>query len=249
MNAMIFAAGLGSRLRPLTNEKPKALVKIAGTTMLEMTLLKMKKAGIRKVVVNVHHHREQILDFLANFHAPEMEILVSDEKDQLLDTGGGLLKARPIFDDGSAILLYNVDIVTTANLKAFIDFHENSKPLATLMVKKRETSRFLLFNKEMQLAGWRNVKTGEKIISRELPHYKEFGFQGIQIVGPDIFDFIEETGNFSIMKMYLRLSQSHILKGYESKNDVWFDIGTPKKLEETRQQVAQLDTAGRSKLF
>lgn len=234
---MIFAAGLGSRLRPLTNDKPKALVKMAGTTMLEMALLKMKEAGISKVVVNVHHHRKQILEFLSAFHIPEMEILVSDEKEHLLDTGGGLLKARPLFDPDTPILLYNVDIVTTANIRHFIDFHNRQNPLVSLMVKDRPTTRHLLFDDQMNLVGWQNSKTGEKIITYQSETTRAFGFQGIHIVNPGIFDLIEETGTFPIMQMYLRLASEYPFKGFECTNDIWFDIGTPEKLGETEDYI------------
>ena len=235
MNAMIFAAGLGSRLRPLTDKKPKALVEVNGRPLLEIALRKMEHAGITKVVVNIHHHRNQMRHFLENFQTSGMEILISDEKDKLLDTGGGLMKARPLFDPGTSVLLYNVDIVTTADLSAFINFHEKEQPLASLMVKNRLTSRHLLFNDQMQLAGWQNTQSGETIMAGKVKKTVPKGFQGIHIISPVFFEQIEETGPFPITQPYLRLAANHSIKGYESKNDIWFDIGTPEKLGYTEQ--------------
>ena len=240
MNAMIFAAGLGSRLRPLTNNKPKALIEVNGHTMLGLALKKLEKAGITKTVVNVHHHREQVIDFLKNYHSSQMEILVSDEKEKLLDTGGGLFKARNLFDANTPVLLYNVDIVTNASLIPFMQFYEREKPLICLMVKDRPSSRYLLFDDHMILSGWKNTSNGDEIIVRSSSYIKPFGFQGIHIVSPEVFDFPVEKEAFPIMPFYLKLGEERDIKGYETKNDIWFDIGTPKKLENTRNSIHQL---------
>lgn len=239
MNAMIFAAGLGSRLSPLTDEKPKALIEVNGRPLLEIALRKMEHAGMKKVVVNIHHHREQMLHFLENFQASGMEVMISDEKDQLLDTGGGLMKARHLFDPDASVLLYNADIVTTASLSAFIRFHEAEKPLASLMVKNRPTSRYLLFDDQMQLSGWQNTKSGETILARPVKNPAQKGFQGIHIVSPAFFGQIEETGAFPITQPYLRLAANHSIKGFESTNDIWFDIGTPEKLKDTEHFIRE----------
>lgn len=248
MNAILFAAGLGTRLKPLTNDKPKALIEVNGMTMLRIALEKMENAGISKVVVNVHHFSELVIREIARFRSDRMEIVVSDESDRLLDTGGGLLKARPLFDAGSPILLYNVDIVTTASLKDFIAFHHTHNCLASLMVKERPTSRHLLFNDQMELVGWENLNTGEKIITRETNHYYPFGFQGIHILDPNIFNLITESGKFPIMELYLRLAREHTFKGFESRNDLWFDIGTPEKLNTTKKTIEQMSEAEKIQL-
>jgi NDP-sugar pyrophosphorylase family protein len=240
MNAMIFAAGLGSRLRPVTDDKPKALVEIHGTTMLEIALKKIENAGITKTVVNIHHHHRQIVNFLSNYKTSGMEIIISDEKDRLLDTGGGLLKARSLFDANTPVLLYNVDIITSADLNLFIHFHEKETPLASLMVKNRPTSRYLLFDKNMILCGHENTKTGEKTLIRTASPTRPFGFQGVHIISPEIFNLIRERGVFPIMQLYLRLGSEHVIKGYETKNDIWFDIGTPEKLKKTREKILKL---------
>ena len=246
---MIFAAGLGTRLRPLTNDRPKALVEINGITMLEMALRKIKNAGIQRVVVNVHHFKDKMIQFIRNYQSEDLEILISDESGQLLDTGGGLLKARPLFNNNEPVLLYNVDIVTSANIPDFIEFHIKNDPLVSMMVKSRSTSRYLLFDPEMQLAGWQNVKSGEKIICREAEQYKKYGFQGIHIVSPRIFDLILETGAFPIMELYLRLAGNHSFKGYESKHDLWFDIGSPEKLDNTKREISLLSDQEKKTLF
>jgi NDP-sugar pyrophosphorylase family protein len=249
MNAIIFAAGLGTRLRPLTNDKPKALIEINGMTLLGIALKKIENAGISRVVVNVHHFREQVIRFLEQYQTSGMEILVSDEREQLLDTGGGLLKARYLFAPESPVLLYNADIVTTANLSGFIDFHNHNDALVSLMVKQRPTSRHLLFDDKMQLSGWENTKTAEKIICRQVKHYNPFGFQGIHIINPHFFDLVTETGKFSIMKSYLRLAGQYLFKGFESKDDIWFDIGSPEKLQNTKKQLSLMTNEDQGKLF
>jgi NDP-sugar pyrophosphorylase family protein len=249
MNAMLFAAGLGTRLKPLTNNKPKALIEVNGMTMLQLGLQKMENAGISKVVVNVHHFSDLVIEEIKRFRSDRMEVLVSDESDQLLDTGGGLLKARPLFDANSPVLLYNVDIVTTANLKDFIAFHHTHNGLASLMVKERPTSRHLLFNDRMELSGWENIGSGEKIITQKTSHFLPFGFQGIHILQPRIFDLITESGKFPIMELYLRLAREHTFMGFESRNDLWFDIGTPEKLQTTRKVIEQMSKDEQRQLF
>ncbi len=246
---MLFAAGLGTRLKPLTNNKPKALIEVNGMTMLQMALKKMENSGIRKVVVNIHHFSDLMIEEINRFRSDCMEVVVSDESDQLLDTGGGLLKARPLFDANSPVLLYNVDIVTTARLKDFIAFHHTHTGIASLMVKERPTSRHLLFNDRMELSGWENTSSGERIITKETSHFHSYGFQGIHILEPRIFDLMTESGKFPIMELYLRLARDHTFMGYESRNDLWFDIGTPKKLETTRNAVEQMSEDEKRQLF
>ncbi len=249
MNAMLFAAGLGTRLKPFTNDKPKALIEVNGITMLQMALKKMENAGIRKVVINVHHFSQLVVEEISRFRSDHMKVVISDESDQLLDTGGGLLKARPLFEIDSPIMLYNVDIITTANLKDFIKFHKTRNALASLMIKKRSTSRHLLFNDQMELSGWENINTGEKIITKETDHYIPYGFQGIHIIEPDIFDLITESGKFPIMNLYLRLARERTLMGFESRDDLWFDIGTPEKLKNTRKTIEHLSEVAKNQLF
>ncbi len=232
INAMIFAAGQGSRLKPLTSYCPKALVRVAGKPLLEMALRKMEGLGVQKTVVNVHHHSSQIFDFLKTFHSPKMEVLISDEPEELLDTGGGLLKARGLFDPQTPILIFNVDIITNADLKAFIDAHLQGESLASLMVKSRKASRYLLFDEDMQLAGWRRAGGDEEILIHPEQTLKPFGFQGIHIVNPAIFELMDEQAQlkFPIVPFYLKLARNYPVMGRESPDATWFDIGTPQKL-------------------
>ncbi len=230
INAMIFAAGLGSRLKPLTDHRPKALVEVAGIPLLEIALRKMERMGIPKVVVNVHHHADQMLDFLSHFKSSKMEVLISHEQDQLLDTGGGLLKARPLFDRQASILLYNVDILTNADLNKFIESHLKADHSVSLMVKNREASRYLLFDEKMHLAGWRQADgSGETLLS-DKQTLKPFGFQGIHLIKPSLFEYMNEQGAFPIVPFYLGVADKLPIVGYESKDSDWFDIGTPQKL-------------------
>ena len=161
MKAMIFAAGLGTRLRPITDSIPKALVPVAGKTLLEHVIEKLSNEGFDELIINVHHHAEKIIDFLAEHHNFGLHIEISDEREMLLDTGGGIRKAAEFFNDGKPFLIHNVDILSNANLKALYEKHIASDNIATLLVKDRETSRYLLFNEEQRLQGWMNVKTGE----------------------------------------------------------------------------------------
>ena len=161
MKAMIFAAGMGTRLKPLTDTMPKALVPINGKPMLEHIILKLKNSGFTQIVINIHHLGQQIIDFLAENNNFGIDIIISDERDYLMDTGGGIKKAKSFFTGKEPFLIHNVDIISNVDLKKLYEKHLETNPLATLLVSKRETSRYLLFNKENKLCGWRNLETGE----------------------------------------------------------------------------------------
>lgn len=233
LNAMIFAAGVGSRLRPYTDTTPKALIRIGDHPMLEMALRKLERLQVRRVVVNVHHHAQQVIDFVAAYKSELMEICISDESQQLLDTGGGLVKAAPLFEKGSNVLIYNVDVLTNAPLEDLIEYHQSSDHLATMMVQVRTASRYLLFDKDGQLCGWRNPKTMEEIWVNE-PDAKalQVGFNGIQIIRPELLTLIKSKRSaFPIIPEYLQLAHSQAIKGWiQSNESEWFDIGTPDKL-------------------
>ncbi|WP_218186239.1 sugar phosphate nucleotidyltransferase [Marinifilum fragile] len=158
---MIFAAGLGTRLKPYTNTKPKALVELAGKTLLERAIQKLVKLGVDRIVINVHHFADLIEDFLKENNNFGVDIRISDERDHLLDTGGGLKKAIDLFIPDAPVLIYNVDILSSIDLNELIQQHESSKALVSMVMRKRESSRYLYFNKEKQLTGWKNCKTGE----------------------------------------------------------------------------------------
>lgn len=235
MNAMIFAAGLGSRLRPLTDNCPKALIKIDHRSLLEIALLKMSRLKIKKVVVNVHHHAQQIIDFIQNYRSNNMEILISDERDQLLDTGGGLLNAAPLFDRGSQILIYNVDVVTNANIEALIQYHNIHQNLATLFVQERKASRYLMFDNNNLLCGWKNPKTGEEKWVSDVVTSKAMGFNGVQVINYELLNLIDAKNAFPIIPVYLQLAEKHRISGWVDNKSEWFDAGTPEKVNNVRE--------------
>ena len=239
MKAMIFAAGLGTRLRPLTDNKPKALVEVAGKTLLQRAIEKVSEAGFREIVVNIHHFGDQIIDFLAQNNNFGLDIRISDERDELLDTGGGILKAKPWLDGSEPFLVYNVDVLSSLDLRRLVEWHHEHKALATLVVRKRDTARYLLFDKEMQLSGWTNIQTGEIKMSREIPATEMFAFSGIHIIEPSVFPLITETGKFSIIPMYLRLAAQNPIYGFEDTSDLWMDLGKLEQLELAEKMLNQ----------
>ena len=226
MKAMILAAGLGTRLKPMTDKIPKALVEINGSTLLEQSLNHLKDYNITEVIINVHHFADQIRDYLLRNHNFGMKITLSDESEQLLDTGGGLKKAAWFFNDGRPFLVRNVDVISDIDIFKLQRHHDQNSGLATLVVRDRVTSRYLLFNEGLQLCGWENVNTGEKKITREnQPVMKRFAFSGLQIIEPAMFELISEQGTFSLTEMYLRLSADHRIVGFVDKESFWLDAG------------------------
>ena len=228
MKAIIFAAGLGTRLKPLTLNKPKALVEYKNKTLLQHAIEKLTDAGVTDIIINVHHFGEQIIDFVKQ-QKFKAEISISDERDELLDTGGGLKRAADFFGD-DAFLAYNVDIISNIDLKEMISFHHQSMPLATLAVKRRKSSRKLLFNEKMQLCGWENQVTNERIIGREEAFVQNLSFSGIHIIDPLIFKYMPTKNKFSIIELYLELSSKHSILGYLDKQDFWLDLGKVEQL-------------------
>jgi len=222
---MILAAGLGTRLRPLTESMPKALVEVEGKPLLQHALEHVKRYGIRDVIVNVHHFPSQIRDFLRANDNFGIKISISDESDELLETGGGLKKASWFFNDDNPFVVRNVDILSNLDLHAMARNHSLEKPLATLAIRNRNTSRYFLFNDTKRLCGWENIKTGEKRVSLECEELTPYAFSGIQILQPEIFSFITETGRFSLTDLYIRLAACHLIKGYMDNALEWRDIG------------------------
>ncbi|MDX1666055.1 MAG: sugar phosphate nucleotidyltransferase, partial [Saprospiraceae bacterium] len=179
MKAMIFAAGLGTRLRPFTANTPKALIRVEGMPLLEIIIRRLKFFGFNQLVINVHHFADQIEKFLSEKNNFGLEIYISDERDLLLDTGGGLKKAMPLFESGS-FLVCNTDVITNMDLAAFLDRHRRSGALATLAVRDRKSSRYLLFDEKYRLCGWRNEKTAEERLCRTGTRRYKYAFSGIQ---------------------------------------------------------------------
>ncbi len=236
MKAMIFAAGLGTRLLEETSYKPKALVEISGKPLLQHAIEKLKNEGIEEIVVNVHHFSELVIQFLSenDFGIP---VHVSDESKKLLDTGGGLKKASHFFNDNSPVLIYNVDILSNLSLQLLKNEHLKSGALATLVVRNRATQRYFKFDSEKRLVGWLNRKTGETKISipENFEESVEMAFSGIHIVQPMFFNLMPAEDKFSITNFYLKLAKNHLIKGYFDDSDLWMDVGKPEQLAEARK--------------
>lgn len=233
---MVFAAGLGTRLQNETAGKPKALVEVAGKPLLYHAIGKLKKAGVKEVVVNVHHFAGKVIDYI-NSTDFGIKIHISDERELLLETGGGLKKAAPIFTGDEPVLIYNVDILSNIDLSLLIANHLKTGALATLAVRKRETQRYFKFDAEKQLVGWINKKTGETKISRPevFDMAEEMAFSGIHVVQPEIFGLMPEFERFSIADFYLDVAKTHTIKGFYDTSDLWIDVGKPEQLEEARR--------------
>lgn len=232
MKALIFAAGLGTRLKEHTSNKPKALVLVAGKPLLQHAIEKLIMHQITNITINVYHFADQIISFLDNHPFPGTQIHLSDERDELLDTGGGLKKAAYFLKGDEPILIYNVDVISNLDLTSLEHYHLASGSLATLVVKQRETSRYLMFDEQMQLAGWKNFSNGEIKISRQelFPSSLPYAFSGIQVVQPEIFNLISEEGKFPIMDLYLRLAKTQKIHGYVDNSSIWMDLGKPDQL-------------------
>jgi len=243
MKAMVLAAGLGTRLRPLTDHRPKALVEIGGRTLLEITLTRLRAFGVSEVIINVHHFADAILEFLKSRNNFGMRIEISQEE-VLLDTGGGLRKAGWFFLQDCArsddpFLLHNVDIVSTVDFAAMLKQHNESGALSTLAVQRRETSRYLLFDAELQLCGRRIMREKKDEIVRAAEKLEALAFTGIHIISPRLLSLMRENGAFSIIDLYLRLAgEGEKIRGFRADDFYWRDLG---KLEQV--QLANEDHA------
>jgi NDP-sugar pyrophosphorylase family protein len=227
MKAFIFAAGLGTRLKPYTDNCPKALVPLNGQPLIWHTINNLKKFGIDEVVVNVHHFSQMLIDYLGSIDWG-ITITISDESDYLLDTGGGLLMAKPFLEGTEPFIAINVDIISSVNLNNVIEFHNEHNSLATLVVRKRPTGRQFFFDENFQLTGWKNFESGEEKISTEnFNKSHPLAFSGIHVISPSIFNQITETGKFSIVDLYLRLAKENRITGFEDTSDFWLDLGKP----------------------
>lgn len=226
---MLFAAGLGTRLKPFTDYHPKALAPVTGKSLLELNITYLQKFGIEEVIINVHHFAEQIEQVLEQNNGFGSRVYISDERNEVLETGGGLLKAAHFFQNEDFVVM-NVDMLTSLNLEALIKAHKESDALATLAVMKRDSSRQLLFDNEMRLCAWRNNNNGEMKIARDTSNTKEFAFSGIQIIHTDFFKHITQSGKFSIIDSYLQLAATQSIKGFDHSGDLVLDVGKPESL-------------------
>ena len=237
MNAMIFAAGLGTRLRPLTDHCPKAMVKVEGKSLLEHNIINLKKAGFDHIVVNVHHFGQQIIDFLAQNDNFGIDIQISDERDLLLDTGGGIMKALTLFGNDESVLIHNVDIISNVNLREVYDCHVKSGRDATLCVAQRKTSRYLLFDHDMRLRGWTNITTGE--VKGEKAE-NMMAFAGIHVISQSLAPSLQAMQRpvFPIMDFYLTNCSDSRFFGFPLPADtLWVDCGKPESLEKAAEII------------
>jgi NDP-sugar pyrophosphorylase family protein len=238
MRAMIFAAGLGTRLRPITNDRPKALAEISGTPILEIVIKRLIAHGFKDIIVNVHHFADRVIEFLESKNNFGINLQISDERDHLLDTGGGLKKASWFFSDNKPFLVHNVDTLTDVDLLDYYEYHKKNRALATLLVRHRPGSRFFLFDKGRRLSGWENVVTNEKIITRQsVDPLEQIAFSCLHVIDPKIFELFTESGCFSIIDTYLRLADEHKIMGYVDDQSYWLDIGTPEKLQRAEKEI------------
>jgi mannose-1-phosphate guanylyltransferase len=244
MKAMILAAGLGTRLRPLTDTRPKALVELAGRTLLEITLTRLRASGVREVIINVHHLAGMVIDYLQANNNFGMRVELSRE-DVLLDTGGGLKKAAWFFlEDSSRLdepfLLHNVDVLSAIDLPRMVQSHNENRALATLAVQDRETSRYLLFDEHLHLCGRRAGLDGNPEFVRSSRHLQALAFSGIHVISPRLLPMLTEEGVFSIIPAYLRLAaQNENILAFRADDSYWRDLGRPADLAQAALDLQQ----------
>jgi len=241
MRAMILAAGLGTRLRPLTDDRPKALVEIDGRSLLEIALARLRHFGITEVVVNIHHFADKVTDYLRAHDNFGMRIEISREE-ELLDTGGGLLKVAPFFLEhpgDEPFIVHNVDVLSSIDLGRMLQFHREERALATLAVQHRQSSRQLLFDERSRLCGRQShSNTPEIVRPAALP--RAFAFCGIHVISPQIFPEISERGVFPIVPVYLRLAaEGHPILAFDANDYYWRDLGKPESLQQASRDLQQ----------
>lgn len=243
MRAMVLAAGLGTRLRPLTNDRPKALVQVDGRTLLEIALARLREFGVDKVIINVHHFADMVVEYVKANNNFGIRIEISREE-VLLDTGGGLKKAAWFFledsrDADEPFILHNVDVISTIDLRRMMQVHLEYKALATLAVQGRETSRYLLFDENLRLCGRRAGREQAAELITGSPQVQALAFSGIQVISPRIFSRMTEEGVFSIITSYLRLaSNGENICGFRADEYYWRDLGRPENVEQAERDFA-----------
>ncbi|MFP4064038.1 MAG: nucleotidyltransferase family protein [Bacteroidales bacterium] len=244
MKAIILAAGLGSRLRPLTDKVPKALVKVGNKPLLLHAVEKMIGAGVSEIVVNIHHHGGKMRKYIEQLDFPGVKFYISDETNELLDTGGALKKAGPLLQGSAPFFIYNVDVLTDIDLKDMLANHQKFQPLATLAVTRRQSSRYFLW-KNGQLAGWTNKNTGEQLWCQHkagINRTEPLAFSGIHLADPALLRLITETGRFSVKDLYLRLACNYRIMPYLHDHRFWADTGTPEKLRQAGAMLKGMPT-------
>ncbi len=227
---MIFSAGLGTRFKPWTDTHPKALAIVNGKSLLQRNIEYLRQYGITDVVVNVHHFPEQIIEAIKVNKGWGSNVVISDESDEVLETGGGLMKARHLLESDKIFISVNVDILTNLDLNKLMAFHQQHKPLVTFGVTNRKSSRVLLFDNDNRLCGWKNLQTGQEKISIDKPNLVEKAYSCVVIYQPEILSLIKQTGKFSIMDTYLDLAAEHVILAYDHSGDNLVDVGKPESV-------------------
>jgi N-acetyl-alpha-D-muramate 1-phosphate uridylyltransferase len=238
LKAMILAAGLGTRFKPWTNSNPKALAIVNGKSLLQRNVEYLQKFGIKDIIVNVHHFADAVVDTINKNSGWGSNIKISDEREELLETGGGILKAKPLLQ-GSPFITINVDILTDLNLKHFLSFHQQQNAVITLAVSDRKTSRYLLFNKYGRLCGWRNTGDNfkEKIVVQAKDLFEK-AYSGIAIYQPEVLNMISFSGKFSVIDVFMDLAPQIKIAAYNHSGDHWLDVGRPESVPEAEQMFS-----------
>lgn len=241
--AIIFSAGLGTRLHPITSHTPKALVEVGGKSLLEHAIIHLKRYGFIHFVVNAHHFADKIATKCKDLERTHKVIIeISDERDFLLETGGGLKKAQNFFKNEPYLIAYNADIISNLNLKEIVEYHKTTNALATLSVRSRKTSRYFLFNEKMELCGWKNMQNNEiRLMCQKPVRLKPFAFSGIQVISTEIFKLMNLwEGSFSMTEVYIKLCAYYKIMGLLDNDSFWMDIGTPEKLVEANNLIKNI---------
>ncbi len=230
MKAIIFSAGLGTRFKPWTDNHPKALAIVNGKSLLQRNIEYLQLYGITDVVVNVHHFPEQIIGAIKTNHGWGSNIVISDESNEVLETGGGLLKARPLLETGESFVSLNVDVLTDLDINGLLSFHEQKNGLISFGVTRRKSSRNILLNEDHRMCGWKNLTTGEEKIVLTGYELHPFAYSCVVVYQPEIFSLIRQSGKFSIMDTYLDLAPEYLISGYDHTGDKWVDVGRPESV-------------------
>ena len=243
MQALLLCAGLGSRMKHLTEDRPKALVEVNGKPLLAWNLEKLKASGFTKVIVNVHHFADQIISYLQDQDNFGLDIHISDERDQLLDTGGAIKHAMALIDQEDALLIHNVDIISDIDLRALMMAHLEGDQLATLAVRTRQTTRYLMFEEDtLYLTGWTNIVSQEVKLSRiTTMMVANYGFSGIHIIDSDISRYYPGINNFSMIDVYLDAAKINNILAYPHEDDIWLDVGKPENVELAERAVRKIN--------
>jgi len=230
LKAMIFSAGLGTRFKPWTDKHPKALALVNGKPLLQHNIEYLQRYGITDVVINVHHFADQIIEAVKQNSGWGSNILISDETNEVLETGGGLLKAKDLLQNGKPFVTLNADFLTDLNVANLIEFHKNKKSLISFGITNRKTSRYFLFDEDNRLCGWRNTTTGEEKISIVKDNLRQMAYSCVVVFQPEIFELIPQRGKFSLVETYLSLAADYPIYGYDHSGDKLVDVGKPESV-------------------